>query len=330
MKQICSNVMKSCTSIFVLFFSKHSMKMEVLMLRFPHLPEQILQKLDDESIFKSREVARPWQNLIDGRNYTWLRIVNIPSILQDGNKYLHLAAETGRIEEFKLAFSEEQDKNIINDYGETSFHLACKNGHLKIVQLLLKNTYSEFGSNTKDLDLNAKNYIRETAFTLACKKGHSEVVKLLIENSAAFSIDLNAKDWYGKTAFMSASIHGHSDIFKILMKNAAASSIDLRMDYKQYKYLILAFHVACLRGHLDMVKFFQESAASFGIDLNMEDNNVMKAKEIEISLMNAFDLACFNGLADVIKIFTENAVVGALYKQEWHKWQEESNARFVE
>ena len=198
------------------------------MLRFPHLPEQIFQKLNNESLFKCREVSSSWQNTIDGRNYPWLHIVNIPTILDSRNVYLHLATKTGQIQAFLTAYSEEQDKNIINDYGETSFHLACKNGHLKIVQLLLKNTYSEFGSNTKDLDLNAKNYIDESAFTLACKKGHSEVVKLLIENSAAYRIHLNAKDWYGKTAFMSASIHGHSDIFKILMKNAAASSIDLK------------------------------------------------------------------------------------------------------
>ena len=49
------------------------------MLRFPHLPEQIFQKMDSESLFKSREVARYWQNIIDGKNYPWLRIVNIPS-----------------------------------------------------------------------------------------------------------------------------------------------------------------------------------------------------------------------------------------------------------
>ena len=289
------------------------------MLRFPHLPEQILQKLDNESLFKSREVARSWQNLIDKRNYPWLRIVSIPTILDRRNVYLYLATKTGQVQAFLTAYSEEQDKNIINDYGETSFHIACKNGHLKIVKLLLKNSYPEIGFNTKDLDLNAICHlpIGETAFTLACKKGHLEVVKLLIENSAAYSIHLNAKDWYGRTAFTSASIHGHSDIFKIIMKNAAASSIDLKMDYK---YLIVAFHVACLRGHSDMVKFFQESAATFGIDLNMEANNVMKA----------FNIACFNGHSDVIKIFTENAVVGALCKQELCKWQEWKVASFVD
>ena len=291
--------------------------MDALMLKFPHLPEQIFQKLNNESLFKCREVSSSWRNTIDGRNYPWLRIVNIPTILKRRNVYLHLSIETGQIQAFLTAYSEEQDKNIKNDYGETSFHLACKNGHLEIVQFLLKNIHSEINFNTRELDLNAKNYIRETAFTLACKKGQSKVVKLLIENSAAFSIDLNERDWYGKTAFMSASIHGHLDVFKIIMKNTTASSIDLKVDYES---IIMAFHVASLRGHSDMVKFFQESAATYGINLNMEVNNVMKA----------FHIACFNGHSEVIKIFTENAAVGALYKQEWHKWQEERDARFVE
>jgi hypothetical protein len=57
------------------------MKMDNLMLKFPHLQEQIFQKLNDESLFKSREVGRSWNYLINERNYPWLRVVNIPTIL---------------------------------------------------------------------------------------------------------------------------------------------------------------------------------------------------------------------------------------------------------
>ena len=126
------------------------MKVQELMLRFPHLPEQIFQKLDNESLFKSREIARSWDNMIGGRNHPWLRIVNIPSILQKKNTYLHLAAETGQFEALKIAFSEEEDKNVKNEFDETSFHLACKNGRFLVVQLLLKNTDLEFNVNAKD------------------------------------------------------------------------------------------------------------------------------------------------------------------------------------
>ena len=55
------------------------------MQKFPHLPEQIFQKLNNESLFKSREVARSWKYLINERNYPWICVVNIPSILQERN-----------------------------------------------------------------------------------------------------------------------------------------------------------------------------------------------------------------------------------------------------
>ena len=82
--------------------------MDVLIMKFPHLLEQIFQKLNDESLIKSREVEQSWQYFIDEKNYPWLRIVNIPTILKRQETYLHLAAETGQLEIFKIALSETE------------------------------------------------------------------------------------------------------------------------------------------------------------------------------------------------------------------------------
>ena len=76
------------------------------MLKFPHLPEKIFQKLDIKSLSKCREVSRSWVNIIDERNYSWLRVVNIPTILNRGNTYLHLAAAAGQIEALKIALND--------------------------------------------------------------------------------------------------------------------------------------------------------------------------------------------------------------------------------
>ena len=166
------------------------MKMQDILLRFPHLSEQIFQKLDKESLFKCREVTNSWQNVIDGRNYPWLHIVNIPTILKKRNTYLHLAAKTGQIEAFKTALNEEEDINIKNERGETSFHLACKNGHLKIVQLLLKKlkTIFDLGANfvfdNHGTDINAPTKYGNTALHLACIGGLSDVVKILLKDAA--------------------------------------------------------------------------------------------------------------------------------------------------
>ena len=107
------------------------------------MPEQIFQKLDIKGLLKCKEVSKSWQNVIDERNYPWLRIVNIPTILKNGNTYLHLAAKTGQIEAYKEALNEEEDKNIRNECDETAFNLACKNGRIEIVHLLLKSIDSQ-------------------------------------------------------------------------------------------------------------------------------------------------------------------------------------------
>ena len=134
--------------------------MEELILRFPHLAEQIFQQMDNKSLVKSREVRISWQNLIEERNYTWLRIVNIPTILQRKNTYLHLAAKTGHLKAFKMALDEAANVNVQNDQSETPLHLACQYGQTEIVKYIMRNSTRK----TDYDDCNPQNRI-------ACKSG---------------------------------------------------------------------------------------------------------------------------------------------------------------
>ena len=75
--------------------------MNELIVRFPHLMKQIIQKMDNKGLTKSRVVARTWQEFIDEGNYPWLRIVKIPMTPRDRMgiyKYLYLAADYGQID----------------------------------------------------------------------------------------------------------------------------------------------------------------------------------------------------------------------------------------
>ena len=219
--------------------------MDNLMLRFPHLFERTFQKLNIESLFKSREVARSWKCFIKERNYSWLRVVNIPRTLQNSNTYLHLAAETGQIGTFETALSEEDDIDIKNMYGETSFQLACKNGRLNIVELLLKST-------SLNIDVNARDNYGYTGFFFACQEGHLNVAKVLMEKSVALGIDLNAKDARNPTAFTIACIKGHSDIVQLIIEfSVDTGGIDLNT---QNEFGYCAFRWACADGHSDLVK----------------------------------------------------------------------------
>ena len=123
--------------------------MRDFILRFPHLAENIFQQLDNESLAKSREVDKLWRKFIDERNYPWLRIVNIPTILQDQDTYMHLAAKCGQTDMFEIILDEKDNKNAKNHEGETPFIVACSEGHANIALMLLKK------SDELEIDLNA-------------------------------------------------------------------------------------------------------------------------------------------------------------------------------
>ena len=132
--------------------------MRDLILRFPHVAEQIFQQLDNENLAKSREVEKLWKKFIDERNYPWLRIVNIPTILQDGDTYMHLAAQCGQTDMFEMILDKEENKNAKNCYGETAFIAACHKGHMNIALILMKKC------DELKIDLNVKDDSGWTAF----------------------------------------------------------------------------------------------------------------------------------------------------------------------
>jgi hypothetical protein len=129
------------------------MKMDSIVLKFPHLFELISRKLNRESLFKSRQVARSWTYLINERNYPWLCVVNIPTVLPKSDRYLHLAAGTGQLNAFKTALSEEEDKNIKDSHGVTFFHLACFYGCFNIVVNSIESACLNIDVNVENDDI---------------------------------------------------------------------------------------------------------------------------------------------------------------------------------
>ena len=194
------------------------------------MAEKIFQKLTNEGLAKSREVERLWQKFIDEKNYPWLRIVNIPTILQDRNSYMHLAAQNGQTDIFEMILSEMDNKNPKNRGGKTPFIVACTEGRMNIAIILINK------SNDLAIDLNIKDKNGWTAFYHACWQGHLEIAKLIMENAASMNIDLNSKDNKGNTAFW------RSKIAKLVMETAARLNIDLN---SKDNFGRTAFHLAC-------------------------------------------------------------------------------------
>ena len=50
-------------------------KIEEIFLRLPHVGEQILEELDNQSLTKCREVSKYWKNFIDNQKIKYIRMI---------------------------------------------------------------------------------------------------------------------------------------------------------------------------------------------------------------------------------------------------------------
>ena len=199
--------------------------MEEIFKRFSHLAERIFQNLNNEGLAKCREGGRFWQNFIDERNYPWIRIVNIPTILSHGWTYLHLAVRNGQIDMVEKIMKNSAEFSIdlnAKDYtsGSTAFHHACKLGKMKITAMFIQK-----GLNL-NIELNSKCRIGKTAFHTACRYGQREIAEYLMKNSKIIKLELNSKDICEITPFHSACIFNHAHIVEMMISNSDIYTFD--------------------------------------------------------------------------------------------------------
>ena len=312
MKRQFSNKFIFCLqhAYFFYYRTQLSLTMEEIILRFPHLAEKIFQQLDNEDLVKSRQVEKLWQKFIDERNYPWLRIVNIPTILQDGNSYMHLAAQCGQMDMFEIILDEEKDKEPKNYKDETPFLTACRKGRMNIAFILLKK------ADELEIDLNTKDHKNQTAFHLACLHGHSELAEMIAKNSSnkftttintKLKIGLNNKNIDGSSAFHLACWQGHSEIAEMIMKNSSKLNIDLnsKNNRKVKGEFCLraisdgwtAFHLTCFSGHSDIAGMIMKNSSQLKMDLNSKDNYGW----------TAFHFACIKGHTRIVNMMIEQS-----------------------
>ena len=216
---------------------------------------------------------------------------------------IHQAAGHGALKLMEFILTTSFDMNSIDQHGKNIFQVACQNGKIEIVNLLIEST-------KHDIDLNARDNHGATALLLASKQGRTETVKLLIELSTKNDgIDLNARDNKGWSALKLACYFGRTGIVKSLIELSTEYAIDLHArdnkggtslhwacdsriaGLKIAKLLIelstkyginvnardnygrTPFHWTCWKGKPETVKLLIESSTKYGIDVNARDNN---------------------------------------------------------
>ena len=265
-----------------------------IILRFPHLMEQILQKLDNEGLAKSREVARSLQIFIDAKMYSWLHIVKIPTILNEGNTYLHFAAKHGQIDVFKVILENETDKDLSNYSGFTPFLFSCLAGHVNITKMLIQKSYK------LKIDLRRTNKYGDTAIHLACISGNSKLAELIMKNSDKFKIDVNQMNNNFESAFSYACQFGHLDIVKMILDQSESLTfkpVRLRLKTMNARY---GFKLACSFGHFNIVEMLLDRSEFFKLYLTAEDINT------------GFNNAFRDGYTDVVDLLIRQVKISQL------------------
>ena len=144
--------------------------MDAVILRFPHISRQIFEHLDVKSVTKCRIIARLWNESLCAERFFWIEIIQHLTyteevwitILRKSNldqlskisreicnyykcapviqtrTLLHFVAEFGEIQLVKKGFLKKEIRKDPPDVdGWTPLHLAAKNGHAEICQIIV-------------------------------------------------------------------------------------------------------------------------------------------------------------------------------------------------
>ena len=147
----------------------------------------------------------------------------VPNLVEHtrGNTSLHIAAESGETEIFKIMLEYRNLSFLSNSCGHTPFFLAVRHGRLEIVEILLQ----KFKESKR---INLKETYR--AFRYVCKNGPTNIADFLIENQDAFFIYPNIESFYF------ACMSGNLDIAQIMFQKSEKLRNGLSKKKKIWKY----------------------------------------------------------------------------------------------
>lgn len=171
-----------------------------------------------------------------------------------------MAAEAGRYEKVEAALKSGVDVNDA-DHGTrfTALHLACYEGHLDVVKLLMKHNV--------DITQLAQNDL--SPLHLAAFNGHTKVVELLLENDAK----IDAQDREGKTPLLHACTGSFAKTVELLIEKGA--NINIREATEGYTPLMMAAGI----GEVEVVKVLLRNDADTTVIDEDGDSALSHAKK---------------------------------------------------
>jgi len=170
--------------------------------------------------------------------------------------------------------------NVTNRYGVTPLSLACANGNLAIIELLL----------AAGADANAPIHGGETPLMTAARTGKIAPVQALLARGAA----VNAKLPGGQTALMWAAAEGHAVVVEALL--AAGADLGASV-YTGLNAMLFAVRA----GHIELVRMLLKA----GVDINAVTAPTRTGNKLPKKGNSALTLAVENGHFEVASLLLD-------------------------
>lgn len=214
-------------------------------------------------------------------------LINIPNNLRQTP--LHLAVATRQLIIVRRLMAAGAALDFPDHCGNTALHIACREGMLEMVQLLLRSVhYDETLMNAYEIpyqripqDLSLRNYDGYTCAHLALQNGHLHILHFLLTKGA----DVNEQDGKsGRTLLHMAADLGYGEAMDVLLRHR-----NLNLDARTYGGLTAVF-LAHGRHLSDMVeRLIRAGADSTQL---LEDSGDSADEEMADCL---YDDICING-----------------------------------
>jgi hypothetical protein len=266
----CFDIFKLCCIVHKLSVLFWNSKMEVLILRFPHLCENIFDQLNNENLAKCIEVSKTWNNYFIKQKFFHCR--KIKRIIEKNHSFGEFwkkvlsKANTEISLQLSLAvekFFVEKDGFLHSKvhHGLTPLHIAASLGIFQIVEyifqkceienIIVKYSKRNLWKIMKHENKNPRNTWKETPLHFAASKGHLKICTYIIDKVE----QKNPKCIKGRTPLHYAAISGHLEVCLLIMPK-----IQDKSPYDVYKFTPL--HYAAFHGHLPVCKYILDNVGN--------------------------------------------------------------------
>ncbi|XP_040896288.1 CARD- and ANK-domain containing inflammasome adapter protein [Toxotes jaculatrix] len=184
---------------------------------------------------------------------------------------------------------EDTNINTVSSSNETVLHVAAKNGHLSVTELLIH----------KGARLDLQDNHGHTALHSAASRGHTEIVRALIRAGAP----IYTLDMHGRTPIHLAAENEHLDSVKVLVKEEAKQSESHTQD--------MFLHMAAMEDNWRLAELLLQSGAT--VDARNSHKNtalfyaVARSNEKTVSiLLNAGATVDYDVINEAIKLNQES------------------------